>query len=101
MRPDEYERLVASYFADLGYGTEIASYTNDYGPDVVAFKDSRKVAIQAKMFGDTSREVNRQKVMALHGARDYFDCDKAIIATDGEVIENARNRATRSLRNRG
>lgn len=95
MRPDEYEHLVASYFADLGYEVEITSYTNDYGLDVIACKDNEKIAIQAKMFGDTSRKINRQMVMELHGAKDYFDCDKAIIATNGEVIENAREVSTK------
>ncbi len=95
MRPDEYEQLVASYFADLGYEVEITSYTNDFGLDVVATRDNSKIAIQAKMFGDTSRKINRQMVMELHGVKDYFDCDKAIIATNGEVIENAREVATK------
>ena len=33
--------------------------------------------------------------MELHGTKDYFDCDKAVIATDGDVIENARDVASK------
>jgi len=95
MRPDEYEQLVGSYFADLGYEVEITSYTNDYGLDIVAIKDEKKIAIQAKMFGYTSRKINRQMVMELHGVKDYFGCDKAIIATDGEIIANAMEVASK------
>jgi restriction system protein len=95
MRPDEYEQLVGSYFTDLGYEVEITSYTNDYGLDIIAIKDEKKTAIQAKMFGDTSRKINRQMVMELHGVKDYFGCDKAIIATDGEVIANAMEVASK------
>lgn len=30
------------------------------------------------------RKINRQMLMELHGAKDYFDCSKAIKVTDGE-----------------
>jgi hypothetical protein len=89
MRPDEYEYIVAEYFKERGYSTEVSPYCNDYGVDVFATKDNTKIAIQAKMFGNTTRPINRAMVMELHGAKDYFDCSKAIIATDGRVIENA------------
>ena len=70
MRPDEYEKLVAKYFENKGFKTEISSYTNDYGVDVFAIKGKTKIAIQAKMFGNSSRPINRQMVMELHGAKD-------------------------------
>src|SRR5690606_18006006 len=87
MRPDEYEKLVAKYFENKGFKTEISSYTNDYGVDVFAIKGKTKIAIQAKMFGNSSRPINRQMVMELHGAKDYFDCTKAFIATNGRILD--------------
>lgn len=89
MRPDEYEYIVAEYFESKGYSTKVSQYSNDYGVDVFATKGKTKIAIQAKMFGNSSRPINRQMVMELHGAKDYFDCTKAIIATDGRIIDNA------------
>lgn len=89
MRPDEYEHIVAEYFVAKGYKTKVSQFSNDYGVDVFATKGKEKVAIQAKMFGGSTRPINRQMVMELHGAKDYFDCKKAIIATNGRVIENA------------
>lgn len=89
MRPDQYERVVALYFEDKGFETELSPYTNDYGVDVFARKGPTRVAIQAKMYGGTSRKINRQMIMELHGAKDYFDCDCAVIATNGDVIDNA------------
>lgn len=89
MRPDEYEHVVAEYFKTKGYKTIVSQYSNDYGVDVFATKGKEKIAIQAKMFGDTPRKINRQMVMELHGAKDYFDCTKAIIATNGRIIDNA------------
>jgi len=90
MRPDEYEHIVAEYFEREGYETKVSQYSNDYGVDVFAIKGKSKIAIQAKMFGNSMRAINRQMVMELHGAKDYFDCSKAIIATNGRIIENAK-----------
>ena len=90
MKPDEYEQIVAQYFEQRGFSTKVSSYTNDYGVDVFATKGKAKIAIQAKMFGGSTRPINRQMVMELHGAKDYFDCTKAVLATDGRVIDNAR-----------
>ncbi len=89
MRPDEYEHIVAEYFESKGYKTAVTQYSNDYGVDVFVTKGKEKIAIQAKMFGGSTRPINRQMVMELHGAKDYFDCTKAIIATDGRIIDNA------------
>ncbi len=95
MRPDEYEHIVAEYFEWKGYKTKVSQYSNDYGVDVFATKGKTKIAIQAKMFGNTTRSINRQMVMELHGAKDYFDCSKAIIATDGKIIANATEVASK------
>jgi restriction system protein len=89
MRPDEYEHIVADYFETKGYKTTVSQYSNDYGVDVFATKGKEKIAVQAKMFGGSTRPINRQMVMELHGAKDYFDCTKAIIATNGRIIDNA------------
>ncbi len=90
MKPDQYEKFVADYFRDKNYKVEETSYTNDYGVDTFAEKDGKKIAIQAKMYGDSNRKINRQMVMEFYGAKDYFDCDKGIIVTDGVIIDNAK-----------
>lgn len=90
MTPSEYEQIVAQYFDNLGYKTKVTSQGNDYGVDVFGTKGKSKIAIQAKMFGGCSRKINRQMIMELHGAKDYFECDTAFIATNGEIISNAK-----------
>lgn len=40
------------------------------------------------MYSDSTRKINRKCVMELHGAKDYFDCDKAIIATNGGILND-------------
>lgn len=89
MNPRQFEEFVCEHFRKQGYKAEITTYSNDYGIDVFAIKGKEKIAIQAKMYGNTTRKINRQMVMELHGAKDYFDCTKAIIATDGFLLSDA------------
>ncbi len=89
MDPKEFEELVSDYYRKLGYKTETTPFSNDYGVDVFANKGKEKLAIQAKMYGLSTRKINRQMIMKLHGAKDFFDCTKAVIATDGTVLPDA------------
>lgn len=89
MNPQEFEELVRDHYRQSGYEANTTSYGNDYGVDIFATKGNEKIAIQAKMYGNTTRKINRQMVMELHGAKDYFDCIKAVIATDGQLLPDA------------
>lgn len=89
MTPRQFEELVCEHFRNKGYEAKTNSYVGDYGVDVFATKGKEKIAVQAKMYGSGTRKINRQMVMELHGAKDYFDCTKAIIATDGILLADA------------
>lgn len=89
MDPKQFEEMVCEHFRNLGYKAVTTPYSGDYGVDVFATKGKEKIAIQAKMYGSGSRKINRQMIMELHGAKDYFDCTKAIIATDGKLLDDA------------
>lgn len=91
MTPREYEQLVAQHFKVKGYDVEMTPYSNDYGIDVIATKGNERLAIQAKMFGNTARKINRQMVMELHGAKDFVNCTRAVIATDGVLTADAQD----------
>jgi hypothetical protein len=95
MNPRQFEELVCDYFRKNGFKTEMTSYSGDYGVDVFAKKGNEKIAVQAKMYGSSTRKINRQMVMELHGAKDYFDCSRAIIATDGNLLPDAIQVATK------
>lgn len=88
MGPVEYEQSVADFLFQSGYKVRTTPRSNDYGVDVFAEKESEQIAIQVKLYGK-SRKINRQMVMELHGAKDYFDCNKAMIFTDGNVLKDA------------
>ncbi len=89
MTPRQFEELVCEHFRNKGYEAKTNSYVGDYGVDVFATKGKEKIAVQAKMYGSGTRKINRQMVMELHGAKDYFDCTKAVIATDGILLADA------------
>ncbi len=89
MKPYEFEQLVRNHYSRLGYRAETTALTGDYGIDVFAEKGDEKIGVQAKMYGGTTRKVNRQTMMELYGAAAYFDCTKAVLATDGEVLADA------------
>lgn len=89
MTPKQFEDLVCEHYRNKGHKAEATSYSNDYGVDVFATKGKEKIAVQAKMYGGGTRKINRQMIMELHGAKDYFDCTKAVIATDGILLTDA------------
>ena len=88
--PTQFEHFVAEYFKNKGYKVQVTPESNDYGIDVIAIKGSEKIAIQAKMYGASTRGVNRKSFMELHGAKSVFNCTKAIMVTDGDVNEDAK-----------
>lgn len=89
MTPKEYEEYIAELYQEKGYKTVVTPLSCDWGIDVIAIKEEEKIAIQAKMYGNTSRKVNRATIMQLYGAMAYQDCTKAVLATDGDIMEDA------------
>lgn len=89
MKPSEFEEFISEFYTSKGYKTELTVQSGDYGVDIFATKGKEKLAIQVKMYGGTSRKVNRQCVMELYGAKTYFDCTKGILATNGLLLTDA------------
>lgn len=95
MTPREFEELVAAQLRADGYETRLGSYVGDWGVDIVASKGDERLAVQAKMYGGSSRRVNREAVMQLYGAAAYFECTGALLATDGAVAPDAQEVAAK------
>jgi Holliday junction resolvase len=89
MTPRQFEEIVCEHYRKHGYKVELTPLSGDYGVDIFAVKNKERLAVQVKMYGNTTRKINRQTVMKLHGAKDYFDCTKAVIVTDGVLLSNA------------
>lgn len=89
MRPDEYENFVSRYFKRQGYNSKITPFRGDYGTDLIIEKNRKKIAVQVKMYGQTSRKINRRMIMEFYGSAKYFGCNGAIIVTDGDILPEA------------
>ncbi len=89
MTPQQYEEYIGSLFADNGYNVTVSPLSNDWGIDVIAIKGNEKIGIQAKMYGESSRSVNRRVIMELYGAAAYQDCNKTVLATNGSILPDA------------
>lgn len=90
MTPEEYEHLVADMLRAEGWTAEVTPYVHDFGVDVIAERDGTRLAVQAKMFGGANRPVAATMVTQLYGAAAYADCEKAMIVTDGRVLDEAQ-----------
>lgn len=89
MTPKQYEEYIGSLFIQKGYTVTVSPLSNDWGLDVIAIKDNEKIGIQAKMYGESSRSVNRRAIMELYGASAYQDCNRTILATNGDILSDA------------
>lgn len=89
MTPKQYEDYIGALFVQKGYNVTVSPLSNDWGLDVIAIKDDEKIGIQAKMYGESNRSVNRRVIMELYGASAYQDCTRTILATDGDILPDA------------
>lgn len=88
MNPDQFEHAVADFFQQQGYAVERTPQSYDYGVDVIASKEEKRVAVQVKMY--KQRQVNYRDVMYLFAGQVYYDCNRAALITSGEISANAR-----------
>ena len=90
MTPEEYEHLVAEVLRSEGWDAHVTPYVRDYGLDVVAERDGRRLGVQAKMYGGANRSISVETVMLTYAAAAYADCGEAMIVTDSRVLDDAR-----------
>ena len=89
MNPQEYESYVASVYENEGYQVTVTPYIGDGGIDVVAEKDGKRIAVQCKHYGNTSRSVNSSMIRNIYAASVENDCDEAHLVTDGRLLPDA------------
>jgi restriction system protein len=87
---EQYEHHVADVLAGEGWTTAVSRLSGDLGVDVVAERDGRRLAVQAKMYGGSATKVNAEQIMCLYGAAAYVDCREIMLATNGGLTSDAR-----------
>jgi HJR/Mrr/RecB family endonuclease len=89
--PREFEKLVAKLFTAMGYEVRLGPYVGDYGADIIACKDNRRVLIQCKKYARGHLVGNREVRDALGAV--WSKADKAILVTTSDFTEQAYEQA--------
>lgn len=83
----EFEKFIANVLNLHGYDASVTQASNDYGVDVIAFKDNIKYAIQCKYY---SGSVGVDAVKEVIAGRKYYNCHVGVVATNSFFTHNAK-----------
>jgi HJR/Mrr/RecB family endonuclease len=89
----DFEKVLLAHFTRMGYKGSLTQQTQDFGADLILMKDSLKYVIQAKR---SASVVSIKAVQEIIGAKGYYDGDVAIVITNNNYTENARELAYRN-----
>lgn len=89
----EFEKFLSGLFSEYGYLVAETGYSQDYGADLILYKDSLKIVVQAKR---SKKPVGVKAVQEVLGAMNYYQADKAIVITNNDFSKNAHNLAKAS-----
>ena len=78
--PQDFEDFIAQLFRDNEYQVEQTKYSGDYGADLIIIKNGVKFAVQIKRYSETNK-VGVQDINQVIGAKDYYNCDGAMVIT--------------------
>lgn len=90
MTGKEFEKLLLLLFKNLGYQVSLTSGSQDYGADLILYKDSVKTVVQAKRY---KNPVSVKAVQEVSSSLKYYKADKAMVITNNRFTQNACNLA--------
>lgn len=92
MPPQDFELFIARFFQDTGFLTEQIRHSGDYGVDVIATKEGRRIAIQVKRYAKGNKVGVSDVNQAIGGAK-FYNCDHVIVITTSGFTQPARRLA--------
>ena len=88
LHPDEFERHVGAIFRHLGFSVQgVGNIAGDQGVDLIATRDSLRVAVQAKRYIGS---VGNQAVQQVYAGMAHYKCHRCVVVTTGEFTAAAR-----------
>ena len=87
MTGSEFEAFLVKAFKAIGHDVEATPVSGDQGADLILDKD---IAVQAKR---TSSKVSNKAVQEVFTAQKYYDCTGAMVVTNGDFSEAAKDLA--------
>jgi restriction system protein len=90
MTGKEFENFLYVHFRNFGYGVTLTQDSQDYGADLILYKDGSKTVVQAKR---SKNPVGIKAVQEVAGAVRHYKGNKGIVITNNRFTENAYNLA--------
>lgn len=86
LNPYDFEEWVARLMRLLGHNAKTTKKSGDYGLDVIAEKDYKKIGIQVKKF---NQPVGIKAVQEVLSGITYYDCSEGWVITSANSFTNA------------
>lgn len=85
------EFLLINILQKMGYSKlRTTATTNDYGVDIIGYKDEIKCAIQCKRYNS---KVSNKAIQEIVAGKNHYRCEKAIVITNNYYTSNAKELA--------
>jgi len=89
----EFEKFLLVHFMRMGYQGSLTQQSQDFGADLILMKNGQKYVIQAKR---SASAVSVKAIQEIIGAKGYYNADVAIVVTNSNYTENAKELAYRN-----
>jgi HJR/Mrr/RecB family endonuclease len=86
MTGKEFEKFLYVHFINLGYSVTLTQDSQDYGADLILYKDGTKTVVQAKR---SKNPVGIKAVQEVAGAVRHYKGNKSLVITNNRFTENA------------
>jgi restriction system protein len=90
LRDTDFEDFVQALYEEDGYTVDTTPRTHDFGADLVAEKDSLRLAIQAKGWANN---VGIRAVQEVVGSKEYYACTESAVITNAGFTHPAKELA--------
>ncbi len=82
----EFENYTEALLRKLGYRTQQTAITGDFGVDLIALKDHKKIAVQCKRY---KRPLGLGAIQEVHAGMTHCGCDSALVITNSSFTKAA------------
>lgn len=90
MTGKEFENFLYLYFINFGYSVKLTQDSQDYGADLILYKDGSTTVVQAKR---SKNPIGIKAVQEVAGAVRHYKGNKGRVITNNRFTENAYNLA--------
>lgn len=90
MTGKEFEKYISLCCRKIGYLAELTSDSQDYGADIILYKDNIKTIVQTKRW---KNKVGVRAVQETIAAKQYYKAERGMVITNSFFTKNAINLA--------